>query len=238
MAKKKAAAKKKRASKLTPDKKRAEAVKKAKRPRGNQKQVVVGGPGAKGRKSASKLKKSPEYEPCDRDLEIYARLHSGMYMHRELAEEYGLSRQMITKIKAQVDAWTLEKLVDDIRNVKLDHHNRLMVLYAEAMSEWERSKKPAVSTVQGVSGDKEIDTVTTRGQTGNPAFLREAREVLKDIRGIWGADAPLEVRHTGEIRVAGKTLAEAISDKQNQLARLGHVTATSQGHTVIDTTAK
>jgi len=188
-----------------------------------------------GRKSWKQHKADPdEVAPSDRDLQIYLLAHEGIHTQMEIARQFEVSRGRVTQILTAVGNWMLRRLTDDIRTVKLENHARLQVLYAEAYKGWLASKEDAEeSTVTEGGPGGTVTTSKRKGQTGNPAFLRECREILADIRKIWGADAPMEVKHTGEIRVAGKSLAEAVIEKRDQLNRIGNVLLNSSNYTVV-----
>jgi len=176
---------------------------------------------------ASKSRRSPKkggtrrvkpWEPSTRDLEIYRMICDGRKTHTEISEEFkGIGRQTVSKVGRKIDDWLAPQLMESIRVIKARHTQHLMVIFREAMNAWDCSK--CVDTKVAVSeGDGQYMTTTTQqSHVGNPAFLTQARQALAEIRGIWGADAPIEVRHGLEIRVAGRDMEDAAKDVLNQM---------------------
>lgn len=118
----------------------------------------------------------------------------------------------------KVNDWLVPRYAEDIRGIKAKHTHCLEVVFAEAMTAWEESKRPAVTTTVETDEDgKKVKKTQTRYQCGNPSFLAEARDALEQIRKIWGADAPSKVEHSGELRVAGMSLEEANQQLASEL---------------------
>lgn len=222
MAKKKAAAPK-RATKKKPAKKRPGRKSKAES-------------GALSAPRTSRRRAKGEWEPSPRQLEIYADLHRGDLTQGDVAKKYGLTRQRVGAIKDQINKYLVPIYMDSIRELRCEHTQRLMHIYQEAMAAWEASKKPGIVEESGVSVKGPYDKTTTRHQTGDSSYLREARAALSEIRRVWGADTPIEVKHTGEIRVAGMPIEDAIAAKQAQLAAIADMHRAQAGSTgeIID----
>lgn len=189
----------------------------------------------RGKTRARRHKK--EWEPSPQQLEIYAKVCEGRGTHAQIATEHDVTRSRITQIVKEVDDWLWPQMFDAIREVKTRQTNQLLHIFREAMQAWERSKLNAEREVikEIIAQDKEPKpgerketkeikvlavaerTKTTSGQCGDPRFLAEARNALEDIRKIWGADAPVKVEHSGELRVAGMTAEEANRQLVEQL---------------------
>lgn len=166
------------------------------------------------------------HEPTSEELAVYADWIRGL-SYSAVAEKYGYkSKSTVHDVCKKVNAWLTPQFMHDIRQIRCEHTQRLLHIYAEAMAAWERSKENAVSLKDSlapalaikVKEGKPVEVGatgsllterTTKGQCGNPTFLAEAREALADIRKLLGADAPLKVEHSGEIRVAGQSPDEA-----------------------------
>ena len=136
---------------------------------------------------------------------------------REIGQEYGISAPRVSQITKKIDGWLAPQLMAEIREMKANHTTRLMHIYSEAMREWERSKLDAESTskmretagsLEDGGGRKARVVETTKGRLGDSRYLDTARAALADIRRINGADEPLDVRHSYEVRVAGRSVAE------------------------------
>ena len=108
--------------------------------------------------------------------------------------------------------------MNSIREIKARHTQHLLVIFREAMSAWDRSKEGEHITSETNTTDKgDSHTKTHKTATGNPSYLGEARRALAEIRQIWGADAPIEVRHGLEVRVAGRPIEEAAQQVLDQM---------------------
>ena len=162
------------------------------------------------------------WQPDARQLEIYHRATCGSEGQRAIASAFHVSQQYVSQTVRKIDQWLAPQWMESIREMKANHTERLLHIFREAMAAWERSKLDAVAVTTktgnkpGEQGGPYDETATqTRGQSGNPTFLSEARGALAEIRKIWGADAPLKVEHSGEVRVAGRDATEA----RNELAQ-------------------
>ena len=146
----------------------------------------------------------PQWEPSARDLEIYAEVVKGNRTPAAIGADHGIPRQRVNQIADKIESWLAPQYMERIREIKAGHTGRLMHMYHQAMEAWDASKgKVIIRTVK--SGGKYGVEKSRRSEhrNGNPTYLAEARACLAEIRKIWGADAPLKVEHSGEIRVAG-----------------------------------
>ena len=152
-----------------------------------------------------------EWEPSTRDLEIYRMLSEGKLTQTEIAGQFrGVGRSRVSQIGKRIDQWLAPQLINSIREIKARHTQHLLVIFREAMNARDRSKEGDRTVSATSSSDNgNSHTVTQKTTTGNPTYLGEARRALAEIRQIWGADAPIEVRHGLEVRVAGRPIEEA-----------------------------
>lgn len=100
-----------------------------------------------------------------------------------IASDYGVSRQQISKdIAAVRQAWKAEQvaLMDEHIAQKIEEVRRVK---AQAWEAWERSRQDkeivTESTTTTEDGFTEKRSVRREGQAGNPAFLREVMECIK-----------------------------------------------------------
>lgn len=172
------------------------------------------------------------WEPSARDRQIYALVAQGGIPVSKIAKRFNLHRSVVYKLVDKVDAWFAPQWMDHIREMKSNHTARLLAIYDHAMKAWRRSLKDAETEQvkgEGVLVGETVEAVpvetvrTKKGQTGNVAYLSQAQSALADIRKIWGADAPLKVEHSGEIRVAGdiegarQRMREELQKRMSQL---------------------
>ncbi|HTI49764.1 MAG TPA: hypothetical protein VL475_02390 [Planctomycetaceae bacterium] len=183
------------------------------------KKLRVGPTAVRKRHPRSNRAKPTPWEPCNRDLEIYGRVCSGR-SYRSLSDEYHLSLSRLHEIVSRIDGWLAPQLMEKIREIKANHTTRLMHIYQEAMAAWEKSKENAVSVTEKSAADGNELSTTTKGQCGDSSYLSQARAALQEIREIWGADAPLKLEHSGEIRVAGRPIEEVRSDLLERMNRI------------------
>ena len=118
----------------------------------------------------------------------------------QIAVALGVHRSTVNRSLSQHNKRVFERLEKRSASSKGKQIAQLEYLAAQAVSEWQRSKldsetikttsEEAGNTPDGpVSGPTKTET-TIKGQTGDPALLREARGALADIRKILGLDAP------------------------------------------------
>ena len=167
------------------------------------------------RSNKNGVRNGKEWEPEPRDLEMYAMVVEGVKTFDEIGKEFNLHKSNVSRISKKIDKWLTPQWMDDIRSIKSRHTENLFHIFQQAMRSWEDSKCDEVTvkteeiTVgdEGLPGEK-TTTTTKQNKVGNPAFLSQARAALQDIRKIWGADEPIEHRHSGDIRVAGMSRTE------------------------------
>lgn len=163
-------------------------------------------------------KQTKPWEPSTRDLEVYRLICEGKLTQAQVAEKFtGIGRARVGQIAAKVDAWLAPQLMESVRSIKARHTQHLMVIFREAMRAWDDSKLESGQTSITEDDRGTSTTTTTRSNVGNAAFLTQARQALAEIRQIWGADAPLEVRHGLEVRVAGRPIDDAAAEVIRQM---------------------
>lgn len=169
------------------------------------------------------------YEPSERDLQIYVRVQSGRSM-TSTAKKFGLTAAAVSFICKKIDAWFADQYMGRIREIKANHTQRLEYIYREAMNAWRRSQEDEVEETEKDIGHGQFPgtdrTEKRKGQVGASEFLQTAMKAIHDIRDIWGANAPLQIEHTGEVRVAGRDVNEARSDLLERVDRLTKAMAT------------
>lgn len=167
--------------------------------------------------TAQSKRKQP-WKPSKRDLRIYLEYAKGSKSQPQVAEEFGLSQPRVCTILKMVQDWMWNETMHDIRLVKMQQVQSLTYIYREAMRAWERSKTASRSLSTKKSDGKVTEqTRSLKSSQGDPKYLDIAMKALADIREVTGANAPVEIRHTGELRVAGLSLRDAILQKKKQL---------------------
>jgi hypothetical protein len=150
-------------------------------------------------------------------MEIYHDAVRGL-SYNAIAANRGISGTAVSKFVRQVEAYLWPIMSDDIRGTKVRQSDAHQLIFREAMEAWEASKKPIVELRQRVVDGVLETTKITRGQCGDPRHLDVAMRALAAIREIWGANAPVQVEHSGDIRVAGRSVEEARGQLLQQLS--------------------
>ena len=138
------------------------------------------------------------------------------WTQRRIARELGVSQPAVCGMLARVNSRVLKRLEADVALKKAEQTQILEHLLDEAVQAWDRSKTPrkraskkTTSRQSGVAGpdgnpvapnESSIQEATERD--GDPAFIGLARDILADIRTIWGLDAPARVESRGILTVA------------------------------------
>lgn len=173
------------------------------------------------RKNAKQKLAGPSGEPDGRDLEIYHAVCEGRLSQRDIGKKFNMSQQGVSKLFKRVNDWMVPQMMTDIRAIKTAHTQSLMNIYRESIRAWHKSKRDFVqieeslgtSNSDGKSPDHEGEGLetkrTTRKQAGAIQCLSQAQAALKDIRVIWGADAPLKDNGEEEERIGGLSREEA-----------------------------
>lgn len=164
------------------------------------------------------------WEPDTRDMQIYALVSRGQ-SQKKVAAKFDLSPTSIHFITKKIDGWLAPQLMSQIREIKAGHTSRLMHIYQEAMAAWEKSKRMEEIEIEKNASKNPGTDYKRRYPVGNPAYLDQARAALDQIRDIWGANAPLQIEHSGEVRVAGQNVTEA---RNLLMERLQKLTAVNQ----------
>lgn len=154
------------------------------------------------------LAKKPLRRPSARAFAIFRRRVVEHVAPADVAAEFKVSQARVRFLVIRVTKWAKEhEGVGDVLALKVQSTMRLMELHRSVSKQWERScqdeKTSSIVTIEGNATayeggvvnlpDKKTTRVQTKGQSGNPALVRELRGIEADIRGIWGADAPKQI---------------------------------------------
>lgn len=139
-------------------------------------------------------KNSTQQQEINRRRQIVSKLrHEGVKTQNEIAErlreDYGIE---VTQATVSGDLKALDRLwrasaIDNIDKWKREVAEQYRYLYQQSLSAWELSLEDAEEMT---TGGKDGPSEKVKGQSGNPAHLRNAQESLKAIRDLLGLDAP------------------------------------------------
>lgn len=163
-----------------------------------------------------------EWTPDPKHMEWYIDYVKGTMSQLEIAVKNDVAQQTVSRQVRNIAKWIFREQLEDIKIIKAQHVGRLSHIAREAMKAWERSKLVAQTEVskKGTSESKgkySEASISKRFQCGDSRYLDTAMKALEDIRKVTGANAPTEIRHSGEIRFAGVTREDAI---KNRIAEL------------------
>lgn len=136
-------------------------------------------------------------------------LQRRLWTQERIAADLGVNQSTVSRALARYNARALKRLERRVAAIKAAQVDQLEYLASQAAEAWERSLQDeeriktldttkTVETDSGIAGvGPTVKTETLnrtetsiKGQSGNPALIREAREALADVRAILGLDAP------------------------------------------------
>ena len=157
------------------------------------------------------------WRPSTRDLTLYYEYIQGSLTQKQVGKLFNLAQSRASVIIKRINEWLWLETMDNIRVVKVQQVQSLQYVCREAMRAWEKSKKIQSSLITRISKGSFEKTRSLKLTAGESKYLEVAMKALNDIRDITGANAPIEVKHSGELRVAGMSLVEAYDAKINQM---------------------
>lgn len=139
-------------------------------------------------------KDTTRQQEINRRRQIVSRLrHEGVRTQAEIAdrlrEDYGIEvtqKTISNDLKALDQLWRAAA-IDNIDKWKRETLKQYRYLYQQSLAAWELSLDDAEEVT---TGGKDGTTEKTKGQSGNPAHIRNAQDALKAVREILGLDAP------------------------------------------------
>ncbi len=171
--------------------------------------MILGQSNNKPRNISTTIAQDEPGEPTAQQFEVYQFVISG-HSSVTASRKFGISKVTVSKIIREVNRYLFRLNLAEIKLLKSEHTERLYSIYEQAMSEWRRSQQNAEVETTTVSPDGEV-TVANKisGSIGNAGLLQTALDALAQIREIWGANAPISVQHSHDVRVAGLSADDA-----------------------------
>lgn len=111
-------------------------------------------------------------------------LQAAGYTQRQISEQTGLRVRTIRRWLARHNAKVIASAEKRLWNIKARMIEQLQHAQSEAMRAWERSKLDAETLEETTDARGGSSKHTLKGQTGNPAYLAEARAAMADLRKI------------------------------------------------------
>jgi hypothetical protein len=147
-------------------------------------------------------KNSTQQQEINRRRQIVSKLrHEGVKTQGEiverLKEDYGIE---VTQATVSGDLKALDQLWRNSAIENTDKWKREMIkqhrfLYQQSLAAWDFSLEDAEEMT---TGGKDGPSEKVKGQSGNPAHLKNAHDNLEAIRKLLGLDAPKRQELTGK----------------------------------------
>ena len=135
---------------------------------------------------------STQEQEINRRRQLVSKLrHEGIKTQAAIAtrleNDYGLevTQQTISNDLKALDHLWRTQAIDQITKWKQELAGQYRYLYQQALIAWELSLEDAEEIK---TGGKDGKTEKIKGQSGNPAHIRNAQESLKAIRELFGLD--------------------------------------------------
>jgi hypothetical protein len=171
---------------------------------------IRGGMGA----AKAKQQAPRPWEPSPEQLEIYYAALAGNKSYAQVSRDFKKAPNYVSDLIRQIDAWLVPQWMDRIREIKSNHSQRLMVIYRESMQQWFASKEKKGTWKKK---DDKFQLERVESQSGDQRHLKTAMEALRDIRLIWGMQAPEKVEGETVLRIGGLDRREAIRRRKAEL---------------------
>lgn len=138
--------------------------------------------------------RSTQKQEVNRRRQLVSKLrHEGVKSQEAIAQrldsDYGIkvTRQTVSLDLKALDKLWRESALDEIDAWKREVLGQYRYLYQQSTAAWEISLEDAEEIT---TGGKDGPSEKIKGQSGNPAHLKNAQESLKAIRELLGLDAP------------------------------------------------
>ena len=145
-------------------------------------------------KEVKQKKATPKAEVMEiRDREIYDRWVSGERVG-DISAEYGLSNNAINTVVQKVESDLSRRFMEAHMQMRVRNTQRFEQLYFRAVKAFENSVGDDYAEVVSDTDSGKNVTKTKKKASGDPRYLKEARESLEGIQKLWGLNAPERVQ--------------------------------------------
>jgi predicted transcriptional regulator len=105
-----------------------------------------------------------------------------------IAVQLGVTASAVSRSLAKVDARANEKLATIRMSQKHAQLSQLLWQYEEYCKAWEKSKEDYQRATRKSTAEGATDVLEGYERSGDPRYLAEARQCLRDIRSLLGLD--------------------------------------------------
>jgi hypothetical protein len=168
-------------------------------------------------------------DPTPEDLEMYRLNVCAGWTQARVGEKFGICGRAVSNHVRKVAEWLRYAKREELVTLRSGLTERLEWLYRESVRAWERSQEPEKVTTVKTEGGETVTTVRETPQVGTPAFIKLAADAVDGIKDLWAAEMSGADRR-GETRAVGKTQAQRIDQKIEELQRAkAKLTASQNG---------
>ena len=128
-----------------------------------------------------------------RDREIYDKWISGDRVGA-ISAEFGISKNTVNTVVNKVESELSRRFMEAHMQMRVRNTSRFEQLYFRAVRAFEESVGDDISQVVSDTSSGKNTTTTTKKASGDPRYLKEARESLEGIQKLWGLNAPERVQ--------------------------------------------
>jgi hypothetical protein len=105
-----------------------------------------------------------------------------------IADHLGIAESTVSRALLKIDTRANERLTEARMQQKLSQIERLLWQYEELCKAWEKSKEDYKRASRKTTADGDVDIIEGFERSGDPRYLAEARQCLRDIRSLLGLD--------------------------------------------------
>jgi DNA-binding CsgD family transcriptional regulator len=155
-----------------------------------------------------------------RELQVLELFLAGRTQH-QIAATVGISQAAVSKILQRIEERALTDLSNRVERQRARQTLRLEYIVNASMRAWHASqtdrlrKRQRKTDADGVAAT--VAELVSENRHGDPRYLAEARAALKDLRAIWGLEAPRDLT----VAVTGPFTAMSDSALDETLTRYG-----------------
>lgn len=125
----------------------------------------------------------------ERETRIWSLRQKG-WSQRRIAEELEIDQGTVCRALDRINKRELKRLSERVEAHKIESTHILEHIRDEAIQAWEKSKRNKRRVLSKGTGDGKAALTEVVEREGDPAHLDRAITADREIRRIWGADAP------------------------------------------------
>jgi hypothetical protein len=158
-------------------------------------------------------------EPTLEQLIAYRKILIERVPRDKVGAELGYTGRHAARLAKAALEWMRAEQMDQISTLRTMLTDRLEYIYGEALRAYRISKQPKVVKTEKTNANGETEEIeqTTGQASGNPAFLRLAKDAVEVHADLWKGLMTSSDRGQG-VRAAGKTQLQLLDAMMEKLA--------------------